>query len=286
MNRLDVCFRELRTSGKKALIAFTMAGDPTLAATARALRLFDAAGVDIIELGIPFSDPLADGPTIQAAAQRALASGTTVRRVLALIARFRRMSDRPIVLLSYLNPLVAFGGVVPARTSVGEACAPLLREAHRAGLDGLVVPDLPVEESYDVRRHAQRQGIAWIPLAAPTSSAERLRRIARAAHGFIYYVSVTGTTGARRQLPPDVTRGVQRLRRLTRLPVCVGFGIATPAEARRIARHADGVIVGSAIVQRWAGTQSTQMVGRFIRALGHAIHEVKGKPWGQIPSRQ
>ena len=271
MNRLDRCFRALRAQHRKALIAFAMAGDPSLAATERLLHGCDRAGADIIELGMPFSDPLADGPTIQAAAQRALRSGTTLHRVLALIARVRRTSDRPLVLLSYLNPLMSFGGAAAPGASIGAACRLFLHAAHRAGLDGLVVPDLPVEEGQSLRRAADREGIALIPLAAPTSSGARLGRIARAARGFIYYVSVTGTTGARRQLPPDVAQGAQRLQRLTRLPVCVGFGIAGPDEARRIAHTADGVIVGSAIIERWARTRSVPAVERFVRSLRRAV---------------
>jgi len=258
MNRLDECFRAARRQRRKVLIAFTMAGDPSLAATERLLRVFNGTGVDIIELGMPFSDPLADGPTLQAAAQRALRAGTTLQGVLRLVQRFRRQSSRPVVILSYLNPIMRFG---PS----------FFQAAHRAGVDGVVIPDLPVEEARNVRRVARRAGVSLIVLAAPTSSVARLRAIARAGQGFIYYVSVTGTTGARRQLPREVTHGVQRLKRLTRVPVCVGFGIASPHEAKRMARVADGIIVGSAIVSRWARTHSTRAVGAFVRSLRRAL---------------
>ncbi len=271
MNRVTRVFSTVRAQRRKALIAFVMAGDPSLTDTARLMHRLDAAGVDILELGIPFSDPLADGPTIQAAAERALKSATTLRRVLRLVQRFRRQSARPVVLLSYVNPLLRFGGAVSTTMSVGAACHAFFRAARRAGVEGVVIPDLPIEESRSVRQMGDRYGVAVMPLAAPTSPPARLRAIAQSARGFIYYVSVTGTTGARRQLPDTVITGVQRLKRLTRVPVCVGFGISTPQQARRIARVADGVIIGSALVQRWARHHSLRAVEQFIHTLRHAI---------------
>lgn len=271
MKRLDRTFRMLRRARRPALVAFCMAGDPTLAGSERLARVLIEAGADILELGLPFSDPLADGPTIQAAAQRALLSGTTAPQVLGLVHRLRRRYDCPIVVLSYLNPVITFGGHPPAARPVAEACMPFLRAAEHAGLDGVVIPDLPVNEGRALGVLAAQYGVALIPLAAPTSTAARLRAIGQSARGFVYYVSVTGTTGARQRLPSTVADGVRRLRRATALPICVGFGVSTPADAHRIANVADGVIVGSAIVQRWAATKSTTAVARYVHSLRRAL---------------
>lgn len=262
MNRLDAAFRRLRRQRRTAFIPFVMAGDPSLAQTAALVETLAASGADIIELGVPFSDPLADGPTIQRAAQRALRRRVSLADVLGLVRRLRRRHQVPLVLLTYYNPVYHAG----ARH--------VLAAARAAGVDGVIIPDLPAEEAQPLVREARRQGVAAILLAAPTSSPARLRRIVRLASGFIYFVSLTGTTGIRRRLPAELERQVRRLRRLTRLPVCVGFGIATPREARRVAAVADGVIVGSALVrviERHRRGRLVQAVGRFARQLRQAI---------------
>ena len=268
MERIRATFNRLRLAGRKALIPFVMGGDPSLALTGPLLLALEDAGADLIEVGIPFSDPRADGPVIQAASARALARGATPPRVLAAVASVRRRLHAPVVCLSYWNPILQFGGGGP------RAVDRFVRAAHASGCSGLIVPDLPVEESARLRAAAGRAGVAVIVLAAPTSPPERLRLIARASHGFIYYVSVTGTTGIRRALPPALVHGVRQLKLVTTKPVCVGFGISTPAQARAVARVADGVIVGSALVHamgRARGRAALRRAAAFVRRLREAV---------------
>ena len=242
--RLRATFDRLRRTHRKALIPFLMAGDPDLATTRQLVLALAEAGADVIELGVPFSDPLADGPVIQHASARALAAGTTPPKTLDLVASLSRELDVPLVILSYANPIMQYG----RRASALDPTA-FLRDANAAGVCGVIVPDLPVEEGRTFRAAARRLGIAPIFLAAPTSPPSRLRQIAHASEGFVYYVSVTGTTGARRRLPTDWVHGVRQLKLITTKPVCVGFGISSPGQAREVARLADGVIVGSALIQ-------------------------------------
>ncbi len=268
--RLHATFNRLRRQRRAALIPFVMGGDPSLATTGPLLITLQEAGADAIEVGIPFSDPLADGPVIQAASARALARGATPARVLRAIASVRRWLRVPVLVLTYWNPLIQFGAAAglprPER---------FLRAARASGCDGVIVPDLPVEEGDGFRRAARRAGLAGVFLAAPTSSPQRLRAIARASEGFIYYVSVTGTTGARRALPPQLVHGIRELKLLTTKPVCVGFGISTPAQAARVARVADGVIIGSALIRAMDGAASRAAAclraGAFVKRMRRAI---------------
>lgn len=254
MERIRATFDQLRRRRRKALIPFIMGGDPDLATTAQLLLTLEDAGADLIEVGLPFSDPLADGPVLQAASARALARGATPPRVLAAVASVAKRLRIPVVCLSYWNLLLQFGQPSSSRAGRGGAQQlspqPFVQAARRSGVSGLIVPDLPVEEGAALRQATRAEGVATIFLAAPTSPPERLRAIARASEGFIYYVSVTGTTGARRKLPVDLVQGVRQLRLVTTKPVCVGFGISTPAQAAMVARVAEGVIVGSALVQQ------------------------------------
>ena len=262
MERIRDTFNRLRRSRRKALIPFIMGGVPDLRTTGALLLALQEAGADLIEVGIPFSDPLADGPTIQAASAQALARGATPPRVLAAIASVRGRLRVPVVCLTYWNPIAA-----------GSA-RPFLRAARASGVSGVIVPDVPVEEGDPLRAAAARAGIATIFLAAPTSPAHRLRMIARASQGFIYYVSVTGTTGARRSLPPSLVHGVRQLRLLTTKPVCVGFGISTPAQAAQVARVADGVIIGSALIRAIGharGTTALRRATTFMTRMRRAI---------------
>lgn len=215
---------------------FLVAGDPSLAATESFLSVFADAGADLLEIGVPFSDPIADGPVIQRAAQRALAQGTALPAILEMVARLRKRMTRPIVLLSYYNPILRLG------------LDAFARQASSAGVDGVVVPDLPPEEGRALRAAADPAGLDVIFLAAPTSTDARLAQVASASRGFVYCVSLTGVTGTRTSLAADVADLVGRLRRHTALPICVGFGVSTTEHARAIALVADGVIVGSAIV--------------------------------------
>ena len=247
-----------------------MGGDPDCATTGELLLALEEAGADLIEVGIPFSDPLADGPVIQAASARALARGVTPVQVLSAVARVRRRLRVPVVALSYWNPILQFGG----NGTTGSIRA-FVQAARERGLSGVIVPDLPLEESRVLRTIASHERFAAICLAAPTSPPERLRLIARASQGFIYYVSVTGTTGIRQSLPPGLVHGVRQLKRLTAKPVCVGFGISTPAQARSVARIADGVIVGSALIRAMEGARSrgaaVKRVSRFVKRLRAAV---------------
>jgi len=262
MNHLRATFDQLRRSHRKALIPFVMGGDPTPSMTPQLLLALEDAGADLIEVGIPFSDPLADGPIIQGASARALAHGTTPSRVLAAVASVRHRLHVPVVCLSYWNPILQFGA---PRADAGHPRA-FLRAAHQSGIAGVIVPDLPVEEGRHVRDEAAKEQMSVVFLAAPTSPPERLRTIARASEGFIYYVSVTGTTGVRHALPPQLARGVRQLRLLTTKPVCVGFGISSPSQARAVAQIADGVIVGSALIKLIA--ESKGRVARLRKASG------------------
>ena len=261
MERIRTAFNQLRRTGRKALIPFIMGGHPSLSMTGPLLLALEDAGADLIEVGIPFSDPLADGPTIQGASARALARGATPERVLSAIASVRHRLRAPVVCLSYWNPIAQFGG-----NGTPGSLRAFVRAAHRCGVSGVIVPDLPVEEGSALREVARRERFAAVFLAAPTSPPERLRMIARASEGFIYYVSVTGTTGVRRALPPRLVHGVRELKLLTTKPVCVGFGISTPAQAATVARLADGVIVGSALIQ--AVDRATGRAGALRSAAG------------------
>jgi len=263
MHRIDRCFHELRAARQKALIPYVTAGDPDLAVTRELAWAFEGAGADILELGVPFSDPLADGSTIQRASQRALERGVTLKGVIGSVEQIRARSQMPIVLMSYMNPILRMG------------LDEFARRAKDAGVDGVIVPDLPPEEAGELRRCCAATSVSTIFLAAPTSTDARLRRIAEASEGYIYYVSLKGVTGARESLQADLAVSLGRLRRLTNKPVAVGFGISTPAQAAEVARVADGVIVGSAIVERiergGGGQRAVEDAAGFVRNLKGAM---------------
>ncbi len=263
MNRIDRKFAQLRKQGKKAFIAFVTAGDPDLKTTQNLVPAFEHAGADIIELGVPFSDPMADGPTIQAASQRALKNKVNLKQILGLVRRIRRSCQIPVILMTYYNPVFRYG--------VGK----FIKDAVSAGVDGVIVPDLPPEEAGDLVKHAKKAGLATVFLAAPTSTNERLRTIVKVSTGFVYYVSLTGVTGARKNLPPDIKKNVRRAQSLTAKPVCVGFGISTPRQVKEIGSVADGIIVASAIIkemERNAGRRDlVKNVSRFVKNLSSAL---------------
>ena len=258
MTRIDKVFRGLKEKGEKALIPFITAGDPDLETSHRLALEIAARGADLLELGIPFSDPLADGPTIQAASSRALKEGVHLADVLTLAGAVRRETDIPLVLMGYYNPILQYG--------LEQTAA----DAARQGVDGFIIPDLPPEEAEPWRRAARTAGIDTIFLAAPTSGPERLKKLGRLTRGFLYYVSVTGITGARTALPPELIQELEAVRRLVPCPVAVGFGISTPAQVQNLAPHVDGVVVGSAIVQQvaqFSGPETIKQIGDFIAAL-------------------
>ncbi|MEN9808049.1 MAG: hypothetical protein RL756_2569 [Pseudomonadota bacterium] len=246
MNRLETRLETLREAGRKALVTFITAGDPGPATTVPALHALVEGGADVLEVGIPFSDPEAEGPVIQAAAERGLASGTTLRKVLDLVADFRRTDDlTPVVLMGYLNSILAMGS---------EAFA---QRAQHAGVDGLIMVNLPPEEAEELRFFLDKASISLILLVAPTTTEDRARYITSQAAGFVYYVSLKGTTGSASLDPVAAGARLRWLRELTPLPVMCGFGIRDAASARAMAAHADGVVVGSALVATIAalGTQ-------------------------------
>ncbi|HZW90544.1 MAG TPA: tryptophan synthase subunit alpha, partial [Myxococcaceae bacterium] len=237
MNRLDRHFQQARAAKRRSLIVYLCAGDPDLAATERLVPALAEAGADVIELGVPFSDPLADGPTIQAAADRALRSGTTLPGILDLVGRLRGHGcDVPLVLMGYMNPIVRMG----VETFVARSAA--------VGADGFIVPDLPLEEADPLADSAAAKGLSLVLLAAPTTPPDRLRRIGERTRGFLYFVSVTGVTGARAALPADLPARLDAVRAASRAPVAVGFGVSAPEQAAALAEHADAVVVGSALV--------------------------------------
>ena len=259
MSRIASSFTRLRKRGERALIPYFTAGDPSLQITRQLLSEAARQGADLIELGIPFSDPLADGPVIQRASQRALASGVTLPRVLELAREARGEVPVPLALLTYYNPVLAFGLKAFAQTAV------------ETGVDGVIVADLPPEEAEPLSSETRAAGLDLIHLVAPTSPSERMRMIARKSSGFVYAVSLTGVTGTRPELPPDLAQYLRDLRAVTTKPICVGFGISTPEQATAVAPYADGVIVGSAIVrlvEAHAGSERLiPEVGRFIASL-------------------
>jgi len=239
MTRIDTKFAALKAEGKKAFVAYVMAGDPDRETSMAVLNGLPAAGVDVIELGIPFTDPMADGPTIQLAGQRALAAGQTLQKTLDMAAAFRAAdATTPIVLMGYYNPIYSYG------------VDRFLADAKAAGIDGLIVVDLPPEEDEELCIPAQAADLNFIRLATPTTDDKRLPKVMQNTSGFVYYVSIMGITGTRSAASADIGAAVARLKRHTDLPVVVGFGIKTPEQAAEVAKAADAAVVGSALVQR------------------------------------
>ncbi len=259
-NRIDRCFADLRARNEKAFVAYICAGDPTLARTIDLALALEAAGTDILELGVPFSDPLADGIVNQLAAQRALEAGATVRGVLECVREIRRESQIPIVLYTYLNPIVQFG----LQNFYGAA--------ETAGVDGLLILDLPPDEDVEERTGT----IAHIRLVAPTTPRARLEQICARGEGFIYYVSREGVTGAQTSVAESLGEHVAGIRECTDLPIAVGFGVSTPEQVAEVARHGDAVVVGSAIVNQIAQigdrTDLAQKIRGFVAPLAHATN--------------
>ena len=259
MSRIGTTFATLRQRGETALIPFLMAGDPDLDTTLRLAHAAEENGADLLELGMPFSDPIADGPVLQRSAQRALKHGTSLPRLLELVQEFRRTSALPLILFGYYNPIFRYG---PKRFAA---------DARQSGADGCLVVDLPPEDADELQKWTDAEGLDMIFLLAPTSGPDRVKRILARARGFVYYVSLTGTTGARANLPATLAGKVQALRRETNLPIGVGFGISSPAQAAEVGAFADAVIVGSAIMKlvedHLEDGSAVDQVGKFVRAL-------------------
>lgn len=261
MTRIDAKFADLQAQGKKAFVAYVMAGDPDFDTSLDVVRGLPGAGVDIIELGLPFTDPMADGPTIQAAGQRALDGGMTLDRTLELARRFREGDQTtPIVLMGYYNPIYSRGVDL------------FLEQAKEAGIDGLIVVDLPPEEDDELCLPAQAAGLNFIRLATPTTDDKRLPRVLRNTSGFVYYVSITGITGAAEAQAEVVGPDVTRIKAATDLPVIVGFGVRTPDTAQAIAGVADGTVVGSAIVGKIGAGDPVDDILAFVKSLADGAH--------------
>ena len=261
MTRIEARFAALKQDGRKAFISFMMAGDPDHDTCLAVLKGLPDAGVDVIELGMPFTDPMADGPTIQLAGQRALAAGQTMDRTLEMVRAFREGDgDTPIVLMGYYNPIYSRG------------VDRFLADAKAAGVDGLIIVDLPPEEDGELCMPAQKAGLNFIRLATPTTDDKRLPKVLRNTSGFVYYVSITGITGAAEAQSADVAPEVARIKAQTDLPVVVGFGIKTPEAAEAIASVADGAVVGSAIVERIGKGDPAEAVLAFVKSLADGAH--------------
>jgi tryptophan synthase alpha chain len=238
MSMIEERFRKLKARGKKAFIPYIMAGYPSLEVTKDVLILFEECGADVVELGVPFTDPLADGPIIQRASEMALLQGITLKKVIAFVRVVRQSIRVPLVLMTYYNPVFKYGE---------EA---FVKDAKDAGVDGLIIPDLPPDEAGNLIPYAREESLDTIFLLAPTSNTERIKKVAKASRGFIYYVSVTGITGSRLLLDGSLEIFISGIRKFTDKPIAVGFGVSSPEEASSVSKVSDGVIVGSAIVKR------------------------------------
>lgn len=255
--RIKETFERLRAEKKNAFIPYIMTGDPDLRTTEAHIMTVQECGADIIELGVPFSDPLADGPTIQRAAERALSGGMTLARVVKFVSSVRTKTKIPIVLMTYYNPVFKYGE------------KRFVSDAVKAGVDGVIIPDLPPDEAESFVRSAHPGGLDTIFLLAPTSTFDRVKLVSKRSRGFVYYVSMTGITGSRLRIDSSIKRMIQRIRKTSRMPVSLGFGVSTPEEARKVSRVADGVIVGSAIV-RMAHEEPAELKS-YLQSLRKAI---------------
>jgi len=257
--RISRLFERLKERNKKGFISFVTAGDPDMATTKKIIRELARSGADMIELGIPFSDPMADGPTIQASYERAVKAGVHLADVLKLVGEVRRETEIPLVLFGYYNPIFNYG------------LKRFAKDAAAAGADGVLIVDLPPEESDELKSELDRAGVDLIFLLTPTSDERRMRLVASRASGFIYFVSVTGVTGARAAVSSDIHKYVRRVRKYTDLPLGVGFGISTPAQAKEVCKSADAAVVGSAIVSVIARNKGP----RLIKELGSFVSGIK-----------
>ena len=264
MKRIEKQFSELKKRGEKALVAYLTAGYPDLRATKEIILAFEKAGVDVLELGVPFSDPTADGPTIQAASLAALRNGTTLAGILDLVAEVRDLTEMPVILFSYYNPIFVFGAERFAR------------QAASAGADGVLVVDLPLEEAAELKGHTDQEGIDFITLVAPTTGIERTKKMVKGASGFIYYISLTGVTGTGTPVIEEIRDRVAVIRQMSDLPVVAGFGITNPSQARKIAPAADGIVVGSAIVRLIGEHAGNPELGRTVETFARSLKEAMG----------
>lgn len=263
MGRIAKKLEALRARNEKALIVYLTAGDPSMDVTKELVFAMEKSGADILEIGVPFSDPTADGPVIQAASQRALKTGTTLSGVLAMVADIRKVSPIPIVLFGYFNPIFAYG------------VEKFSEDAKDAGVDAVLVVDLPPEEAGELRLYSDAAGIDFISLVAPTTGKDRLKTILKSATGFLYYISITGVTGTAAPKIEDIAREVGKIRKLTQMPIAVGFGITNADQAKAIGQIADGIIIGSAVVRLIDENRDnlglTDIVADYIKGIKNAL---------------
>lgn len=262
MNRIDRKFEQLKQEGRKALITFVTAGDPDLDTTVQLALAMERGGADIIELGVPFSDPIAEGPVIQEASLRSLQNGTTLKKIFEMVRKLRQKTDMPLLLMMYVNTIFRFG-----TKRFFDLCV-------ECGIDGVIVPDLPYEERDEIEGFADAAGVYSIRLVAPTSH-DRIKMIAQGSKGFLYCVSSTGVTGVRSEFSTDFQEFFQIIERYTTAPAAVGFGIATPEQAKKMKQYCEGIIVGSAIVEKVAehGTKAAEPVENLVASLRKALDE-------------
>jgi len=265
MNRIDQAFKRLKKEGKKAFIPYVTAGDPDMGTSKEIIKGLASAGADIIEIGIPFSDPLADGPTIQRAVERSLSAGCSVRKVMSMVKEIRAVCPVPLVFMTYFNIVLNYG------------LKRFIADSIRNGVDGVIIPDLPMEEAGELINKAKGKDFSVILLSAPTTPIGRFRKIAGLSNGFVYYVSLTGVTGARGAIASKLKSDIIKMKRTTSMPICVGFGVSKPLQARQIAEVADGVIVGSAIInilEKNIGSRKNILNGieKFARSIANAVH--------------
>ncbi len=264
MNRIETTFSALKDQGRKALITFTMAGDPDVAKSQSLLETLASSGADIIEIGMPFTDPMADGPAIQAAGLRALGKGMTLKKTISMVQQFRSKNTKtPIVLMGYFNPILSYG--VDA----------FMKDAAASGVDGLIIVDIPPEEASEINQQVQQNNLCLIRLITPTTDEKRLSVILKGSSGFLYYVSIAGVTGTKSADADTVSRHIESIRTQTSLPLAVGFGIRTPADVAVFSKMADAVVVGSAIVQNIEQNQNDNninaLIGDQVKSLANAL---------------
>ncbi len=268
MNRIDAKFKELKDRNEPAFIPFITAGDPSLEATKELIVEFDKRGSDMIELGVPFSDPIADGPVIQASYNRALSGGVKLSDILELVKDVRKKSEIPIV--SMISQSILFKN----------GCDNFVRSAVKAGFDGATIPDLPVEEAEEIMEAGRKEGFKIICFIAPTTTSDRMELIVKKSQGFLYYISVVGITGVRSELSADITENIQNIKRSTSLPVAMGFGISTPEQAKAAGKVADGVIVGSAImreIEKYGNQDDKTLINNVGKFVGELVKSTKNQ---------
>jgi tryptophan synthase alpha chain len=265
MNKIDKTFKRLRGSKNKALIIYITGGYPNLNATKKLIQTLEKSGADLIEIGIPFSDPLADGPTIQRSSTNAISKGANIKSIINTVRSLKGKINIPLLFMTYFNPVLYYG------------LDRFIKDSTKAGIDGVIIPDLPPEESESIIKLSKKNKFSTVFLIAPTSTNDRIKLVSKRSTGFIYYVSLTGVTGARKHLPKDIKEHIKKIKKFTDKPVCIGFGVSNREQAAKMSRIADGVIVGSAVIRiienNIGNERYLKKVSKFTRSLKEAINE-------------